>query len=334
MLESFVLLIHVWHVRYIEVIMNRREALKKFYNIVIAVGASSFFSFEDLLALESKALKKPNIIWLQGSSCTGCSLSLINIEDISFTDFIFKFVNIIYHPNLSFDTDHSIEDILNDAQKNLKDDYLLVVEGSIPTLLPHACLFADVPFIQWTQKMATNAHSCIAVGTCATFGGITDMKGIDTGASSLLKVLHEAKIDKPIINLPNCPLRPEHFVYTILYLTKFGTLPPLDTQYRPKEFFSKTVHQNCIHYNEFQEDIFATDIGEEGCLFELGCQGPVTKNDCMVTGFNGTSNNCIKAGHPCIGCAGEHFPRQIMFHSYDDERVITPFKKIYFEQKK
>lgn len=314
--------------------MNRREALKKFYNVIIAVGASSFFSFDDLLAIQTKGLKKPNLIWLQGSSCTGCTLSLTNIEDISFTDFILKFVNIIYHPNLSLDSGYDVADTLNKARKELKNDYLLVIEGSIPTLLPHACLFADVPYLGWVEKMALSAHSCIAVGTCATFGGITDMRGTNTGASSLHKVLHTAKIDKPTINLPNCPLRPEHFIYTVLYFIKFAKFPPLDSQHRPIKFFSQTIHHTCEHYNEFKEDIFATKIGEEGCMLELGCQGPVTKSDCMVTHLNGNTNNCIKVGHPCIGCASEHFPRQIMFRSYEDDRIITPLKKIYFEPEK
>lgn len=311
--------------------MKRREALKKIYNVIVAVGASSFFSFNDLLAIDATKIKKPNLIWLQGSSCSGCTLSLTNIEDISFLDFIYQFVNVIHHPNLSLNENFSVAKTLNKAHNELKDDYLLIVEGSIPTLFPHACLFADTPYVHWVEKMATNATSCISVGTCASFGGITDMHSMQTGASSLSQVLHSAKIKKPIINLPNCPLRPEHFIYTLLYYIKFNHLPALDKSNRPKKFFSKTIHQTCTHYNEFKEDIFATKVGEAGCLLELGCQGPVTKSDCMITGLNGNTNNCIRAGHPCIGCASEHFPRQIMFRTYLDYRVITPLKKVSFE---
>jgi len=314
--------------------MNRREALKKFYNIIIAVGASSFFSFEDLLALDLKQTNKPNLVWLQGSSCSGCSLSLTNIEDIPFIDFILEFVNVIYHPNLSHAEDEDVPSILNKAKKELKNNYLLVVEGSIPTLLPHACLFSNIPFLEWIEEMGANSKACIGVGTCASFGGITDMRGIETGASPLSKVMYEANINKPITNLPNCPLKPEHFVYTILYFIKFGKYPPLDRQFRPKLFFSKTIHETCMHFSEFQENIFASKINEKGCLFELGCQGPVTKSDCITNGLNANTNNCIKAGHPCIGCASEHFPRQIIFRSYNDKRNIQVFKEVPFGRKK
>jgi hydrogenase small subunit len=55
----------------------------------------------------------------------------------------------------------------------------------------------------------------------------------------------------------------------------------------------------------------------------------VTKNDCMQIGHNNNTNTCIKAGHPCIGCASKHFPRQIMMHTYDDKRAIIKFKNSY-----
>jgi hydrogenase small subunit len=160
------------------------------------------------------------------------------------------------------------------------------------------------------------------------------MQGMQTGAAPLGKVLDDNHISKPLINLPNCPLRPEHLVYTLLYYMRFQTFPPLDSQRRPKIFFSQSVHETCTHYYEFQENIFATKVNEKGCLLELGCQGPITKSNCMLVGHNGNTNNCIKAGHPCIGCAGEHFPRQIMFRSYKDDRVITPLKEVYFAKRK
>lgn len=310
--------------------MTRREALRKFYNVIVAVGASSFFTFEDLLALDAQksTIKKPNLIWLQGSACSGCSLSLTDIEDISFMDFLLKFTHLIYHQNFSTTTD--VAKLLNQAKDALDGDYLLVFEGSIPTALPHACIMADIPMVEWAITMATHSKACIAVGTCASFGGITTMHGIHTGASPLIQVLKDNAIDKPILNLPNCPLKPEHLIYTLLHYIKFETFPSLDSQARPKIFFSQTIHETCSHFYEFQENIFATKINEKGCLFELGCQGTITKSDCMLVGHNGNTNNCIKAGHPCIGCASEHFPRQIMFRAYNDNRVITPLKDMYF----
>ncbi len=310
-------------------ILSRREALKRMFKVVVAVGAANFFSFEDLLALENGKLTKPNIVWLHGSSCSGCSTSFLNIEDVSVVDILTKFTNIIYHPDISLATGHQVVNMLDTCTKELKNEYLLVVEGSIPVRLPHACIMSDRPMTQWIEQMGQSATACVAAGTCAAFGGITAMEGMMTGTMSLDKFLEHKNINKAVINLPNCPMKPEHLIYVIFHYVKFKTIPKLDQEGRPLRFFSQTVHERCLYYSDFQEENFAKKIGEVGCMLKLGCQGPVTKNDCMQIGHNNNTNTCIKAGHPCIGCASKHFPRQIMMHTYDDKRAIIKFKNSY-----
>lgn len=309
--------------------LTRREALKKMFNVVVAVGAANFISFDDLLALDSGKMIKPNVVWLHGSSCSGCSCSFLNIEDVSVVDILTKFTNLIYHPDVSLATGHHVVDLLDKTAKDLKGNYLFVAEGSIPVKMPHACLMADRPMMDWMEQMAGNAIASVAAGTCAAFGGVTTMEGMVTGSMSLSSFVKYKNLNKPVINLPNCPMKPEHLVYVIFHYAKFKTIPKLDSQGRPIRFFAQTVHERCMYYSEFQEKNFATKIGENGCMLKLGCQGPVTKNDCMVMGHNNNTNTCIKAGHPCIGCASEHFPRQIMLHTYNDKRAIVKFKSSY-----
>lgn len=306
--------------------ITRREALKKLYKVVIAVGASSFFSFEDLMAYENNDMLKPNIIWLHGSSCSGCSTSFLNIESVSLTDILTKFTNIIYHPDISSATGHQVLDILTKVTQKLNNNYIFVLEGSIPIGLPHACMMGDKPMMEWVDMLARNATAVVGAGTCASFGGVTKMDSMMTGAVSIGEFIKKYNINKPLINLPNCPMKPEHLIYAVLYYAKLKTLPKLDNHNRPMEFYSKTIHERCILYADFQEKTYARFIGDRGCLFKLGCQGPVTKNDCIVNGHNNNTNVCIKAGHPCIGCASEHFPRQIMFHKYEDKRAIKNFQ--------
>jgi hydrogenase small subunit len=181
---------------------------------------------------------------------------------------------------------------------------------------------AEKPISYWVETLASNAAACVAAGTCAASGGIPQMKGMVTGSMTLGEFLTHKKISVPVLNLPGCPMKPEHLVYSLLHLARFSRLPELDSQQRPKRFFSKTVHQRCIYYRDFQENNFAEHIGDDGCLFKLGCQGPITYNDCMIQGYNSNTNTCIKAGHPCIGCAGGDFPRKIMFHQYRETRLI------------
>lgn len=309
--------------------ISRREALKRFYNVVVAVGASTFLSFDDLLASQTVGTgpyKKPNILWLHASSCSGCSTSFLNVADVPLTDILTKFSNIMFHPDISSATGDDVLNILNTAAKEFKNNYILVIEGSVPLGLPHACLMGNKPMMEWVDMLASNATAVVSAGTCAAFGGITNMDGMLNGAVSIDEFMKRKNIDKPIVNLPNCPMKPEHLVYTLLHYGRLGKLPALDSSNRPLQFYARTIHDRCIYYSDYQEKIFAKFIGDRGCLFKLGCQGPVTKNDCLISGHNDNTNICIRAGHPCIGCASEHFPRQIMYHSFTDTRKIKNFK--------
>jgi hydrogenase small subunit len=306
--------------------MTRRDALKKIYKVVIAVGASSFLSFEDLLAIDNGEIQKPDLVWLHGTSCSGCSTSFLNVEGVPLVDILTQYTNIIFHPDVSLATGHQVTDMLERAEEY--KNFLFVFEGSIPVGMPHACMVGNKPMTYWVDKLASNSLACVGAGTCASFGGITAMEGMVTGTKPLGEYLEYKGIKKPVINLPNCPMKPEHLLYVLFYFLKTKKLPPLDKQGRPKRFYAHTIHERCVYYSDYQENNFAKKIGDDGCLFKLGCQGIVTKNDCVISGHNDNTNICIRAGHPCIGCASENFPRQIMMRSYDDKRIIKNFKII------
>jgi len=95
----------------------------------------------------------------------------------------------------------------------------------------------------------------------------------------------------------------------VYYLTK--GLPELDEHNRPKLFYGETVHDNCPRLKHFDAGEFAPSFGSEEakkgwCLYELGCKGPNTFNNCPKVLFNQT-NFPIDAGHPCIGCSEPDF---------------------------
>ncbi len=302
--------------------MNRRQALRQIYRAIVAAGAASLVSWPELLSAAARGPEqKPDLVWLHASSCSGCSCSFLDIDLVPVVDIITRFANLVYHPDISLATGDQVTGLLTQVSKE-KPGYLFILEGSIPVDLPHACLMGERPIREWVQELAAGASACIAAGTCAALGGITRMNGMVTGCQTLGEFMSQRRINKPLVNLPNCPMKPEHLVYTLLHQIKTGRPPKLDATQRPLRFFSHTNHERCVYYADFQEKHFATKIGEPGCLLKLGCQGPVTKNDCLITGHNGNTNTCIRAGHPCIGCASEHFPRQVMLHQFDDRRFV------------
>jgi hydrogenase small subunit len=301
--------------------MNRRDFLQTVHKLLITIGGSGFFTMEELKACEA-AEERPDIIWIQALSCDGCSVNFLNAP-LPIPEILDRFANIVFHPTLMAPSGKNAMDILMNYKS---DNLILVVEGAIPTAMPHACMMGDTFVNDIILKKAKEAKAVIAAGTCATFAGICDMMHMYTKAGSVKYFLESNDVNVPVINLPSCPMKPNHFLYTLFYYIKHKTLPPMDDTHRPKRFFSNTIHERCVYYNDYQQNIFAEKIGDRGCLFKLGCQGPVTKNDCVRSSNLYDEYNCIKSGHPCVGCASENFPRTIMFKRSDDKREIIKYK--------
>lgn len=300
--------------------LSRREFLQRLWQVIVAAGASPFFSFEELLAAPT-APNRPKVVWLHGTSCSGCSIAFLNIEQVSVVEILTEFVDLLFHPDVSLATGEQAMKVL-EHMANQDEDFIFVLEGGIPVEMPHACMMGEHPMTEWVKRLARRAGMLIAAGTCSALGGIPRMNGTVTGSMTLREFMIHEGIKKPLVALPNCPMKPEHFIYVLLHQLKLGHPPELDELLRPRKFFHYTIHERCIYYADFQERRYAEHIGEDGCLLKLGCQGPVTRNDCMLLGHNNNTNTCIRAGHPCVGCAGEPFPRQLMFHTYNDRRAI------------
>lgn len=304
-------------------LISRRQALKQIFTAIAAVGAAPFITFDDLLAADASPRKAVNVLWLHGSSCTGCSCAFLDIEKVPVVDVITRFAHIVFHHDLSLATG---DQVIAVKEKLLAsgEPFLVVLEGSIPVAMPHTCMVGHRTMDSWMQRIVPKATACIAAGTCATFGGITTMPSMPTGCVGLPQYCRNNGYATPVVALPGCPMKPEHLLYSLLYVITHGRPPASDAYGRPSHIFGRTIHDRCVNYADYQENHFARKIGDSGCLQQLGCQGVITRSDCVVQGYNNNTNTCILAGHPCVGCAGETFPRQVMFHGYDDQRDIIP----------
>jgi hydrogenase small subunit len=196
-----------------------------------------------------------------------------------------------------------------------KDDFLLVVEGSMPVTMPEACMMGHEPITDLVLKTASRAKAVVAAGTCASFGGIPAAENNPTGALSVPDFLNRENISKPVIRLPGCPTHPDWIVGTLAHLLKFG-MPPLDDKGRPRMFYSKLIHDQCPRFPEYERENFAKSFSDDGCLFKLGCLGVNTFADCTIRYWNSKINSCIPAGGPCIGCASENFALKTSFPFY------------------
>ncbi len=254
------------------------------------------------------------VIWLSFQSCSGCTESLTRSHKPTFEDLIFDFVSLDFHDVLQASTGSTAEDTCKESMRSNFGRYLLVVEGAIPTHAKGAySTCAGISNLKQLATAAAGAAGIIAVGSCATFGGLPKARPNPTGAHSVAELVAAGRIaQKPLANIPGCPPVPIAMSSTLAHVAAFGEFPLLDAWKRPVAFFGETIHDRCSRLPFFQQGLFAESFDDEGarkgwCLFKLGCKGPATRNACALHKWNGGVSFPVESGHPCLGCSEPDF---------------------------
>lgn len=268
--------------------------------------------------IERAALTKKNLVWLELTGCSGNIISLLNGENPDFKYLITGMVNLIYNNSLmAAEGEAAIDQLMNIRGR----DYILAVEGAIATknngLYNIIGRWKGEPLtaLKAIQMLGEKASHVIAVGACATHGGVSAAKPNPAECVSVQSVLN-----RKVIKLPGCPCHPDWFLGTLAHILLYGE-PELDNRDRPLLFYSTLIHDRCPRRSYFDRGIFATKLGDKTCMFKLGCRGPVTPVDCPVRQWNDYVNWPIKDDTPCIGCAMFGFPDAMEpFISYDTTR--------------
>ena len=268
------------------------------------------------------ATEEYNGIWIAGAACTGCSVSVLNtvsptIKNVLIDEVIpGKHLNLRFHPTIMAGQGKIADEVLGQTRKEKKGAYILVIEGAIPTSQSGKyCMVAkedmhEEPFLSQILSLGSDALAVIALGSCAAFGGIPAGSPNPTACLSVKEILDSHNFSVPLINIPGCPPHPDWFIGTVASIMLLGLPKPedLDEFLRPKAFYDNLIHENCERRAYYDEGKFAKKFGEPGCLYELGCKGPVTHADCPIRRWNNAVNWCIGAGSPCIGCCEPGFP--------------------------
>ncbi|MCX7192796.1 MAG: hydrogenase small subunit [Proteobacteria bacterium] len=285
-----------------------RRAFLKFCTAMasmMALPPGSAMAIADAL---SKTLR-PSVIWLSFQECTACTESLTRSYSPTLESLIFEMISLDYHHTLQAAAGFSAEKSREDAMHNAYGKYLLVVDGAIP--IKDGGIYSTIAGrtnLDLLQEVAKGAAAIIAVGTCASFGGIPNAKPNPTGAVAVSDIIK----DKAIVNISGCPPIPAVITGVLAHYLTFGELPELDDLGRPKSFYGETIHDRCYRRPFYDQGKFAKTFDDEGarngwCLFELGCKGPTTHNACATTKWNGGTSFPIESGHGCLGCSEPNF---------------------------
>ncbi len=251
---------------------------------------------------------RPPVVWLHFSECTGCSEAFLRTTYPSAADIILETVSLEYHETLMAAAGHQAHEALVATVKKNKGKFILICEGAIPTADDGVWgKVGGETFLDIARTYVPQALATICVGNCASYGGVQAAAPNPTGA----KGVSEATGIKTI-NLAGCPPNAINIVATIVHYLLLGKLPALDEAGRPLFAYGETIHDNCPRRGHYEAGEMVERFGDENaqkgyCLYQMGCRGPDTHNNCPNVLFNDGTNFPIGAGHPCIGCSEPHF---------------------------
>ncbi len=282
-------------------------------------------------------IKVVHAFWLAGMSCDGCSIAAVGATSPSVEDLIAGTIPgvprvVLHHCVLSVE---SGEEFIRNYKMAEKDElgapYVVIYEGSIADERIAAATggyfsamgaekkadgaIRPIPSSEWLKRLAPGAAAVIAIGTCATWGGVPAAVGNPTGSMSVMDFLgkdYRSSYGLPVINVPGCSPVGDNFTETIactlLFLQGHGPLPEFDELGRPQWLFNETVHQHCVRAGYYEEGTFAERYGQKECLVEIGCWGPVVQCNITSRGAINHMGGCMNTGGICIGCTMPGFP--------------------------
>ncbi len=295
-----------------------------------AAGATAFLLANAprvAAAIEGSGRK---LVWLRGAGCGGCTSSLLNggsPEVLTALDRIS--LKLVYHeefmPRQGVFVDGSpaggVDTNSNLLFKQLADagDYVLVLEGAIPDGPAGSGRYymsGAVPFKRLFTEAASKAFRIVAAGTCASYGGISRLGGTDCAGAAFTGTsrggaIARYGIDNKVINVPGCPTNPDWLLLTLADVLS-GEDPEVDMYDRPSAFFGSPVHESCPRRGAFDRAARDNGFSGGGCLYDLGCKGPLAYADCPTRRWNGGASMCTQSGGPCIACVEPGFPDVFM----------------------
>ncbi len=292
--------------------VSRRDFIKICTIVAATLGLPHTMVKKLEAAVKSKT--RPPIIWLHFQECTGCTESLLRVSNPDIGKLILELISLDYHETLMAAAGTQAEEVLTHMINKNEGKFICVVEGSVPTKKDGIyCQIGGKKAIDVLKEVTGRAKAVVAIGNCASFGGVQSVDPNPTGATGVYKIIK----NKPVINIPGCPPNPYNILATLIYVLTFSKIPELDGYKRPKFAYGRLIHSHCPRRAHFDAGRFAEKFGDEGhrqgwCLYKLGCKGPITYANCSTTHFNEEDVWPIGIGHPCIGCTqpgvGFHMP--------------------------
>jgi F420-non-reducing hydrogenase small subunit len=266
--------------------------------------------------------------WL--NSCSGCEIAILNLGETLLA--VLPQLDFVHIPVLM---DHKYF-----GQTGEGDTHHLDIPEAVVGLISGG--IRNQEHLEVAEAMRKSCQVIVALGTCATHGGIPSLANLFHNEDVLERYYRGCESNDPHANpadpalpplfdrtyaldekikvdlfLPGCPPHPDQIAEAILALLEG----------RPPQLPTKSVCDTCPTIREgkgkvkkvrrFIENAHfkpGSPISEMHCLLEQGfmCMGPVTRAGCA--GVHGEAPRCLIARVPCRGCFGpvQHNGNQLL----------------------
>lgn len=251
------------------------------------------------------------VLWLESGGCDGCTMAVLGatnprLEELLSGGMTRTPIELV-HPALALDAGSAFTAALHRARAGELDPFILVLEGSMfdedragegsfSSLGSHDGVPVTVE--EWVSALAPKAAAVVAIGTCATWGGIPAASGHVTGAMGLGDFLPAGFLSRaglPVVNLPGCAPSGDAFIealsYVMLHLE--GLVPiDLDDLGRPRWLYSTPTRLQSQR---------RPDGSVRSPELTAGCPVP-------DRGWINRLGGCARLGGSCNGCTRSDFP--------------------------
>jgi hydrogenase small subunit len=255
------------------------------------------------------------IIWLAGASCDGCTMAVLGAAQPGIENLLLGTLSdlppvTLLHPALAVESGDQYLAYLKKAAEGSLSPFVLILEGSVldeslagQGSFSRLGMDGERPLTTstWIDRLAPQAAVTIAIGSCATWGGIPAAIGSPTGAMGMEDYLGRDFISRsglPIINVPGCAPSGEAFIETVvsvfLHLARLVPLE-LDEEHRPRWLFNRQTHPLPPRADYLPADAFSLENRPS-----VGCSVP---EEGWMNGVGG----CAQIGGACIGCTERDF---------------------------
>ncbi len=303
--------------------LNRRDFLKFCGGVASILGLSEGSILKIASAIE-KAAMRPPVVWLHFASDTGCSESFIKTTYPSAAEIVMDILSVDYHETIMVAAGKQSDEILRSSIK--RGGYILIVEGGVPTKTGYG-MIGRRDMMDVLKEASPNASAIIAIGACATYGGVPHARPNPSGIKGVGEFL-----GRDVVNLPGCPVNPEWLVATVVHNLLFGRIPDLDEHGRPKMIYGSKIHDNCPRRAHFDRGVFVEEFGSKEawdgrCLYKMGCKGPGAGANCPLIRWNDKISWCVQTGYGCTACTEPNWPDGFSPFRASLPGVAIPFYK-------